>query len=142
MTTENSIAMKEWAAVCLALAEGRQSLLLRKGGIAEGSGGFRMEHAARLFQAFRRLHSEQEFGGVGLGLATVQRIVTRYGGSIWVEAEADVGAKFFFTLPNAQECEEADAPTSRSMVDASLEEAPVRQGEHKTGTPTLRFSRG
>jgi len=45
MTTENSIALKEWAAVCLALAEGRQSLLLRKGGIAEGSGGFRMEHA-------------------------------------------------------------------------------------------------
>ncbi|QDT52659.1 hypothetical protein Pan44_06710 [Caulifigura coniformis] len=44
MTTENSIALKEWAAVCLALAEGRQSLLLRKGGIAEGSGGFRMEH--------------------------------------------------------------------------------------------------
>ena len=44
MQTENSIALKEWAAVCLALAEGRQSLLVRKGGIAEGSGGFRMEH--------------------------------------------------------------------------------------------------
>lgn len=44
MLTENSIALKEWAAVCLALAEGRQSLLVRKGGIAEGSGGFRIEH--------------------------------------------------------------------------------------------------
>jgi hypothetical protein len=44
MQTENSIALKEWAAVCLALAEGRQSLLVRKGGIAEGAGGFRMEH--------------------------------------------------------------------------------------------------
>jgi len=44
MQTENAIALKEWAAVCLALAEGRQSLLVRKGGIAEGSGGFRMEH--------------------------------------------------------------------------------------------------
>jgi hypothetical protein len=44
MQSENSIALKEWAAVCLALAEGRQSLLVRKGGIAEGSGGFRMEH--------------------------------------------------------------------------------------------------
>ncbi|OAI56643.1 hypothetical protein AYO47_02035 [Planctomyces sp. SCGC AG-212-M04] len=44
MQTENSIALKEWAAVCLALAEGRQSLFVRKGGIAEGSGGFRMEH--------------------------------------------------------------------------------------------------
>ena len=44
MQSENSIALKEWATVCLALAEGRQSLLVRKGGIAEGSGGFRMEH--------------------------------------------------------------------------------------------------
>lgn len=44
MQTENAIALKEWAAVCLALAEGRQSLLVRKGGIAEGSGGFLMEH--------------------------------------------------------------------------------------------------
>ena len=44
MRTENSIALKEWAAVCLALSDGRQSLLLRKGGIAEGRGGFRMEH--------------------------------------------------------------------------------------------------
>jgi hypothetical protein len=44
MQTENSIALKEWATVCLALAEGRQSLLVRKGGIAEGSRGFRMEH--------------------------------------------------------------------------------------------------
>jgi len=44
MHTENSIALKEWATVCLALAEGRQSLLIRKGGIAEGSGGFRFEH--------------------------------------------------------------------------------------------------
>ena len=43
MQTESSMALKEWAAVCLALVEGRQSLLIRKGGIAEGSGGFRME---------------------------------------------------------------------------------------------------
>jgi hypothetical protein len=44
MQNENAIALKEWAAVCLALAEGRQSLLVRKGGISEGSGGFRIEH--------------------------------------------------------------------------------------------------
>ncbi|HVJ87377.1 MAG TPA: DUF1802 family protein [Caulifigura sp.] len=44
MLAENSIALKEWAAVCLALIEGRQSLLVRKGGIAEGAGGFRFEH--------------------------------------------------------------------------------------------------
>jgi len=110
--------------------------------VADRGAGFSMEHAAKLFQAFRRLHPEEEFGGVGLGLATVQRIVTRYGGTIWAEAEANAGAKFFFTLPNAQECEGADAPTDRPIVDVSPEEAPVRQGEYKTGTPTLRLSRG
>lgn len=61
-----------------------------------------MEHAANLFKAFRRLHSSEEFTGVGLGLATVQRIVSRYGGRIWAEAEQDVGAKFFFSLPHAE----------------------------------------
>lgn len=45
MLAENSTALKEWAAVCAALAEGRQSLIVRKGGIAEGPGGFRIEHA-------------------------------------------------------------------------------------------------
>jgi hypothetical protein len=44
MRTENAIALKEWAAVCAALLEGRQSVLLRKGGIAEGPSGFRLDH--------------------------------------------------------------------------------------------------
>lgn len=44
MRTESAVALKEWAAVCAALAAGRQSLLLRKGGIAEGAQGFRFEH--------------------------------------------------------------------------------------------------
>lgn len=45
MQTENAIALKEWAAVCAALEAGRQTILLRKGGIAEGPGGFRIEHS-------------------------------------------------------------------------------------------------
>jgi PAS domain S-box-containing protein len=70
--------------------------------IADRGAGFDMAHAEKLFQAFRRLHSAQEFSGIGLGLATVQRIVGRYGGRIWAEAEPGAGAKFFFTLPQAQ----------------------------------------
>lgn len=70
--------------------------------VADRGAGFSMEHAPGLFQAFRRLHSSQELSGVGLGLATVHRIVSRYGGKIWAEAEPNVGAKFFFTMPGAR----------------------------------------
>ncbi len=96
----NALKYSSKAALPRIEVSGRHSAGEIQYSIRDNGVGFDMEYADPLFGVFQRLHPARDFDGNGIGLAIVERVVTRHGGRVWAEGKVDAGAVFSFALPD------------------------------------------